>query len=123
MVGISASPKAIVLAVVAAGFTAASSTAEAGGFAVREQSTSGLGAAFAGIAAGYDLSSIFWNPAGVSVAQGLLAEIGGSLVVPDTQLTGTALLMPAASLSPPLPSSVPLAFLDSNGGDFADPAV
>lgn len=122
MTGISATPKVIVIAAVVAGVTAASSAAEAGGFAVREQSTSGLGAAFAGIAAGYDLSSIFWNPAGVSVAQGLEAEAGASLVLPDTELNGTASLEPASALQPFLPASVPLSFLDSNGGDLAGPA-
>ena len=122
MTGISPSPKVIVVAAVVAGITPASDTAEAGGFAVREQSASGLGAAFAGVAAGYDLSSIFWNPASVSVAQGLEAEAGASLVLPDTEISGTASLEPAPALQPFLPASVPLSFLDSNGGDFAGPA-
>ena len=39
-------------------------TAEAGGFAVREQSAYGLGSSFAGMAApGDSISSMFWNPA------------------------------------------------------------
>lgn len=37
--------------------------ADAGGLAVREQSASAIGSAFAGSAAGYDPSSMFWNPA------------------------------------------------------------
>lgn len=45
------------------------SVAEAGGFAVREQSAYGQGLSFAGIAAGGSLSSMFWNPA-------TLAEVG-----------------------------------------------
>jgi long-chain fatty acid transport protein len=42
--------------------------ADAGGFSVREQSTTYLGSAFAGSAAGGDISSIYWN----SAATGLL---------------------------------------------------
>ena len=42
---------------------AASPAANAGGFAIREQSTYGQGSSFAGIAAGGNLSGMFWNPA------------------------------------------------------------
>lgn len=60
----------------------------AGGFAVREQSTSGLGAAFAGNAAGYDLSTIYWNPAGVAIAgPGLTTESHAALIIPDSEVT------------------------------------
>ena len=46
-------------------------TAEAGGFAVREQSAYGQGSSFAGMAAPGDLiSSMFWNPAAVTTATG-----------------------------------------------------
>ena len=63
-------------------------TALAGGFAVREQSTSGLGAAFAGNAAGYDLSSIYWNPAGVAIAgPGVTTESHAALIIPDSEIT------------------------------------
>lgn len=63
-------------------------TAVAGGFAVREQSTSGLGAAFAGNAAGYDLSTIFWNPAGVAIAgPGVTTESHAALIIPDSEVT------------------------------------
>jgi long-chain fatty acid transport protein len=37
--------------------------AEAGGFALKEQSAYGQGSSFAGVAAGGSLSSMFWNPA------------------------------------------------------------
>jgi long-subunit fatty acid transport protein len=43
--------RALAYIVIALGLTAASRTVEAGGFAVREQSTYGLSTAFAGIAA------------------------------------------------------------------------
>jgi long-chain fatty acid transport protein len=45
-----------------------SPSAHAGGFGVREQSTTFLGSAFAGSAAGGDLSSMYWNPAAVAAA-------------------------------------------------------
>lgn len=114
--------RALAYIVIALGLTAASRTVEAGGFAVREQSTYGLSTAFAGMAAGGDLSSIFWNPAGVSIARGIEVEADGALVIPDTQLHGATSLDPVASLKPILGPSVPLSFLDANGGGFADPA-
>lgn len=66
---------------------AVSTTALAGGFAVREQSTSALGAAFAGNAAGYDLSSIYWNPAGVATAgPGVTTESHAALLLPSAEV-------------------------------------
>ena len=44
------------------------------GFAVREQSASGMGAAFAGNAAGGDLSSMFWNSAAAAAKDGMNTE-------------------------------------------------
>jgi long-chain fatty acid transport protein len=52
------------------GLAALTAAAHAGGFAVREQSTTYLGSAFAGNAAGGDLSSMYWNPAATAVAPG-----------------------------------------------------
>lgn len=64
------------------------STAISGGFAIREQSTSGLGAAFAGNAAGYDLSTIYWNPAGVAIAgPGVTTESHAALIIPESEIT------------------------------------
>src|SRR3974377_1326155 len=42
---------------------AASPAANAGGLAIREQSAYGEGTSYAGVAAGGDLSTMFWNPA------------------------------------------------------------
>lgn len=65
-----------------------SSTASAGGFAVREQSASLLGSAFAGAAAGGDLSSAFWNPAAFGTAQsGLSTESHGTVIIPTSELS------------------------------------
>lgn len=61
--------------------------AQAGGFAIREQSILGLGAAFAGIAAGDELSSVYWNSAAVaSAGVGLTTESHYSLIVPNVEI-------------------------------------
>jgi long-chain fatty acid transport protein len=52
--------------------------ANAGGFAVREQSTVGQGDAFAGVAAGGALSSMFWNPATMTQTPGFGVEANGT---------------------------------------------
>lgn len=64
-----------------------SGVALAGGFSIREQSTSGLGSAFAGNAAGYDLSTIFWNPAGVTIAgEGITTESHAAVILPHVKI-------------------------------------
>ena len=50
------------------------SQAQAGGFALREQSSYGQGASYAGIAAGGALSSMFWNPATLTQVPGIQSE-------------------------------------------------
>ncbi len=50
----------------------ATAQANAGGFAIREQSTYGQGTSFAGVAAGGALSSMFWNPATMTQFQGIV---------------------------------------------------
>jgi long-chain fatty acid transport protein len=96
---------------------AAYDTATAGGFSVREQSTSGLGAAFAGVAAGYDLSSIYWNPAGVSIAQDIESETHVAFFAHQSHMTGTA------TLEPLFGPNVELPFLDHSSGEILSPAV
>lgn len=82
---------AVLGAILAAGGTVLGSVpADAGGFAVREQSASFLGMAFAGAAAGSDLSSGFWNPAAFGTAErGITTESHYSAIFGDTKLTGT----------------------------------
>jgi long-chain fatty acid transport protein len=99
----------------------ASSDAEAGGFLIRGESTTGLGAAFAGIATGNYLSSVFSNSAGISIVKGMEAEADGKLIVSDTHISGTATFEPAPPLDTIYGSSVPLSFLESNGGDYTSP--
>jgi long-chain fatty acid transport protein len=63
-------------------------SAQAGGFAIREQSAEGLGSAFAGIAAGTDgLSGMFWNPATISQhnSQGYISESDFSGIIPESR--------------------------------------
>ena len=81
------------MAFVAVGVTATS--AFAGGFAVREQSASLMGAAFAGAAAGGDLSSAFWNPAAFGIAEnGLTTQSAYSAIFADTELSNGSTNLP-----------------------------
>jgi long-chain fatty acid transport protein len=64
---------------------ALTTTASAGGFAIREQSTIGQGMSFAGVAAGGGgLSSLFWNPAISSEYNefGFISENNAALIAP-----------------------------------------
>ena len=72
-----------------------SAQANAGGFAVREQSVYGQGSSFAGVAAGGALSSMFWNPATMTQFQGIVSETDVSGIFPyssNTPLAGSSLL-------------------------------
>ncbi len=62
------------------------SSAMAAGFAIREQSAIGQSMAFAGAAAGYsDLSSMFFNPATITLHGGLNAQNDVSLIAPTSK--------------------------------------
>lgn len=64
--------------------------AAASGFALIEQSGSGLGNAFAGGAASAeDASTIFYNPAGMSRLSGRQITVAGSAIKPSAKFTGT----------------------------------
>ena len=72
----------------------ASVQANAGGFAVHEQSVYGQGTSFAGIAAGGALSSMYWNPATMTQFAGKGIEVGASALFPyaaNTPLPGSTL--------------------------------
>lgn len=99
---------------VCAGYLSANAPAQAGGFAIREQSTSSQGASFAGSAAGHDLSSVFWNPAAVgSKGPGLHTESHYSLIVPHSEITVDSYRgLPAAAFG-----------LDSDSGNMAKMAL
>jgi long-chain fatty acid transport protein len=70
------------------------SGAQAGSFAIREQSASAQGEAFAGVAAGSGgLSSMFWNPATMTALPDWQSSLIASLIVPYADLStqgGTA---------------------------------
>ena len=54
--------------------------AQAGGFAIREQSAVGEGSSYAGVAAGGALSSAFWNPATITQTRGFAIETDASII-------------------------------------------
>jgi long-chain fatty acid transport protein len=78
----------LLLTTVAVSAISHSSGAQAGGFALREQSAYGQGMSFAGIAAGGSLSSMFWNPATLSAVEKFQSEsvINGILPNVDVDL-------------------------------------
>src|SRR3989304_6541120 len=81
---------------VAGAMLAMSGTAAASGFALIEQSGSGLGNAYAGGAAGAeDASTIFFNPAGMSRLNGKQVVVAGNIISP-TSKTSWARLSGAA---------------------------
>jgi len=65
----------------------ATAQANAGGFAVREQSPYGQGSSFAGVAAGGALSSMFWNPATMTQVPGIVSETDVTGIFPFTSHT------------------------------------
>ncbi|RDV05142.1 OmpP1/FadL family transporter [Undibacter mobilis] len=69
---------------------AATASANAGAFALREQSAYGQGASFAGIAAGGALSSMFWNAATMTQWSGKTMELGVSGIMPNASHSYTA---------------------------------
>jgi long-chain fatty acid transport protein len=74
---------------------ASAQAANAGGFAIREQSAYGQGSSFAGVAAGGALSSMFWNPATMTQVPGIQFENDLTGVFPfasNTPLPGSALI-------------------------------
>ena len=76
----------------------AASVAQAGGFSVREQSAEGQGASFAGIAAGgSDLSSMFFNPATITLHEGVQVEGNAALILPYSKTTNGATVAPTGT--------------------------
>src|SRR3989338_695967 len=76
---------------VAGAMLAMSGTAAASGFALIEQSGSGLGNAYAGGAAGAeDASTIFFNPAGMSRLNGKQVAVAVHAIKPSAKFTSSA---------------------------------
>lgn len=79
------------VATVAAALAAASGGAGAAGFALIEQSGSGMGNSFAGAAAvAEDASTVFFNPAGMSYLQGTQAAVAAHVINVSSKFSGTA---------------------------------
>jgi long-chain fatty acid transport protein len=80
--------RSLALAAVSLGALAAATTgATAGAFALREQSATAQGQSFAGAASGSGgLSSMFWNPATITMAPGWNSQYSASAIVPDVQI-------------------------------------
>ena len=78
----------------------ASAQANAGGFAVREQSVYGQGSSFAGVAAGGALSSMFWNPATMTQVPGIVSETDVSGLLPYAAHTPTGGTLTGLGLMP-----------------------
>jgi long-chain fatty acid transport protein len=77
--------KAVLLACGGVGaLIAATADANAGGFAVREQSAWGQGSSYAGVAAGGALSSMFWNPATMTQVPGIQSEVVATAILPSS---------------------------------------
>ena len=73
----------------------------AAGFAIREQSVEGQGASFAGIGAGgADLSSMFFNPATITLHDGWQFEADAAVIIPYTRAKNGS-LSPVGLLLPP----------------------
>src|SRR5579864_2388189 len=92
--------RAIVLGCAGVGaLLAATGAANAGGFAVREQSAWGEGSSYAGVAAGGDLSAMFWNPATMTQMPGLQSQTVISGILPYSSNTpGAGTFGPALGL-------------------------
>ncbi len=66
------------------------SSANAAGFALIEQNASGLGNAYAGqAAAATDASTIFFNPAGMTLLPDRQVVVAGHLILPQAEFSGT----------------------------------
>jgi len=88
--------KGSILAGVAVAAVAAATTAQAGSFALREQSTIGLGMGFAGAASGASgLSSMYWNPATITMHPGWNGQQSFTLIAPSATIHTTGSAIPS----------------------------
>ncbi len=69
----------------------AAETAQASGFAIKEQSTTYQGTSFAGATAGaLDATTIFFNPAGMTELPGRQMVSNGAYIMPSSEFSGSA---------------------------------
>ncbi|MFK5925066.1 MAG: outer membrane protein transport protein [Desulfuromusa sp.] len=88
-----------------------SGSAQGSGFAVVEQSVSGLGHSFSGAVSGEDPSAMFFNPASISLLEGQQATAGLHAIIPSTKFKATT------TGSTPVPVLGSVSFGTNNGGD------
>ncbi|MCB1494489.1 MAG: outer membrane protein transport protein [Bauldia sp.] len=101
---------AAVMLVVAIG----ASSAKAGGFYVREQSTAAMGSAYAGASAyGHDASYMFYNPAVIADLTGTVVTVDGRMFFPDVSIQAEKATSPSGKNLMPL----------GNSGSMADDAI
>jgi len=83
--------KKLMALAIATALGGASGLASAAGFALIEQSGSGMGNAYAGAAAvAEDASTVFFNPAGMSFLQGPQAAVAAHVISLSAEFSGTA---------------------------------
>jgi long-chain fatty acid transport protein len=106
--------KSVMALAVTSALCGASGLASAAGFALIEQSGSGMGNAYAGAAAtAEDASTVFFNPAGMSKLQGMQFTAGGHLIDLSAKFHNDGSSNPLALGNPG----------GGNGGDAGDPAI
>jgi long-chain fatty acid transport protein len=87
--------KMMVTGFVAGGMLAISGAASASGFALIEQSSSGLGNAYAGgSASAEDASTVYYNPAGMANIKGSQVLVAVHAIKPSAQFTDTGSTLP-----------------------------
>lgn len=107
--------RSLIALAVASTLGGASTLASAAGFALIEQSASGMGNAFAGSAAtAEDASTVFYNPAGMSRLEGTQITVGGHLIDLSAKFSNSGSSKPAAIVTNPL---------GGNGGEAGGIAV
>jgi len=80
---------------------ALSSQAFSAGFALIEQSVKGLGTAFSGASAiAEDPSTVYFNPAGMTLLEGQQIQAAAHVIVPSAKFSGTAATSPALGSIP-----------------------
>ena len=103
--------RTLIALAVASTLGGASTLASAAGFALIEQSASGMGSAFAGAAAtAEDASTVFYNPAGMSRIEGMQITVGGHLIDLSAKFSNSGSSIPVGALAAGSQSG-------GNGGD------
>lgn len=82
--------KSAIAALIGTAFAGWGGAASAAGFQLQEQGASGLGVAYSGQAAAvHDASTVFWNPAGMSLLPGIQGTAALHYVIPSTKFTSS----------------------------------